>query len=90
MKKPRISYAYYTTPFSKPNINKWDKILIKWTKEICSIPKNTVINQQTFKILVTVLCYKKIEREITHSWNMHHKFSLLRFQKFDESCKNEE
>ena len=39
--KPRIAYAYYAVPFSKPDIKKIDKILSKLTKDICHIPKST-------------------------------------------------
>ena len=39
--KPRIAYAYYAVPFSKPDIKKLDKIISKLTKEICNIPKST-------------------------------------------------
>lgn len=39
--KPRIAYAYYAVPFSKPDIKKLDKIISKITKEICNIPKST-------------------------------------------------
>jgi hypothetical protein len=39
--KPCIAYAYYAVPFSKPDIQKLDKILSKLTKEICNIPKST-------------------------------------------------
>ena len=39
--KPRIAYAYYEVPFSKPDIKKLDKILSKLTKGICRIPKST-------------------------------------------------
>ena len=39
--KPRIAYAYYAVPFSKPDITKLDKIITKLTKEICNTPKST-------------------------------------------------
>ena len=39
--KPRIAYAYYAVPFSKPDIKKLDKILSKLTKDICHISKST-------------------------------------------------
>lgn len=39
--KPRISYSSYAIPFSKLNMCKIDKILIKLTKTICKIPNNT-------------------------------------------------
>lgn len=39
--KPRIVYVYYTSPFSIPNIKKLEKILIKVTKEIINLLKNT-------------------------------------------------
>lgn len=39
--KPGIAYAYYATPFSKPNIKRLDKILSKLIKEIFNIPKST-------------------------------------------------
>ena len=39
--KPRIAYAYYAVPFSKPDIMKLDRIISKLTKEICNIPKST-------------------------------------------------
>jgi hypothetical protein len=39
--KPRIAYAYYAVPFSKPDIRKLDKIISKITKETCNIPKST-------------------------------------------------
>jgi hypothetical protein len=39
--KPRIAYAYYAVPFSKPDIKKLDKIISKITKETCRIPRST-------------------------------------------------
>ena len=39
--KPRIAYAYYAVPFSKPDIKNLDKIISKLTKKICNIPKST-------------------------------------------------
>ena len=40
--KPKITYTYYTTMFSKPNIKKkLNKILNKLTKEICNTTKST-------------------------------------------------
>ena len=39
--KPRITYAYYVVPFSKPYMRILDQIIRKSTKEICNIPKNT-------------------------------------------------
>ena len=39
--RPRITYAYYAVPFSKPDITKLDQIIGKLTKEICNIPKSS-------------------------------------------------
>lgn len=39
--KPRISYLSYAIPFSRLNMCKINKILIKLTKTICTIPNNT-------------------------------------------------
>ena len=58
--KPRIAYAYYTVPFSKPDIKKLDKIISKLTKDICHIPKSSVniltqLPHENFGINVTSL-----------------------------------
>ena len=39
--RPRLAYAYYAIPFSKPHIKKLDKILSKLIEEICYLPNNT-------------------------------------------------
>ena len=39
--KPKITYAYYVVPLSKPDIKKLDKVLNKLTKEICNLPNST-------------------------------------------------
>ena len=58
--KPRIAYAYYAVPFSKPDIKKLDKIICKLTKDICHIPKSsanilTQLSHKNFGINVTSL-----------------------------------
>ena len=58
--KPRIAYAYYAVPFSKPDIKKLDKIISKITKEACKIPKSTAnilthLSHENFGINATSL-----------------------------------
>ena len=58
--KPRIAYAYYAVPFSKPDIKKLDKIISKITKETCRIPRSTAnilthLSHENFGINATSL-----------------------------------
>ena len=39
---PRVAYAFYTTPFPKPNIIRLDKILIQLTISVCRIPNSSL------------------------------------------------
>jgi hypothetical protein len=58
--KPRIAYAYYAVPFSKPDIKKLDKLISKLIKETCNIPNNstnilTHLPHEKFGINITSL-----------------------------------